>query len=173
MRLIPAVTALSTDGVFFFPEVSMSISSDSLSVGTHSISNSLVQRFDRGDINMGDSPSDNFTDIAGWIRHNPHPQAFSAKHTRLQPTLDRTLFPLLLGYREQNLATPVDVEDERVLCWQVANLPDIDEGYRCFKVIELAINGAVNERWPNPPPKYYKNPNHPRQGCVQDIKCPP
>src|SRR5262245_10741402 len=122
---------------------------------------------------MGDSPSGKFTEIADWIRHNPHPQAFSATHIRLQPDLDRTLFPLLLGYREQNLATPVDDEDERVLCWQVANPPGIDEGYRCFKVIELQINGEVNARWPNPPPKYYKNPNHPHQGCVQDIKCPP
>jgi hypothetical protein len=115
---------------------------------------------------MAASPTPKFNQLSGWIHNNPHPQGFVATYpTGPFAANPRTLFPVAVGYRETNLPTPQDA-DERVLCWQVANGGD-PGGWRCFKVINLTITGPSGAPWPNPP---HFNPNHPNQGCVQDVK---
>ena len=119
---------------------------------------------------MAASPTPNFNQLSALIRHAPHPQGFVATYPAGPfRGLPRTLFPIALGYHKKNLPMPQDV-DERVLCWQAAS-PSPGSGHpagwRCFKVIDLAISGTSSAAWPDPP---HHHPNHPNQGCVQDVK---
>jgi hypothetical protein len=111
------------------------------------------------------SPSDNFTRIIPWATHHPHPRPFSATYPRGENAAQpRILFPVALGYREKHLQDPQDT-DEKVLCYQLG-VNGHTAGWRCFNVWELVISGTTGDSWPD---AANDNPNHPNQGCVQDV----
>jgi len=126
---------------------------------------------------MGATPSLNYQAIAPWADNNPHPTGFTAKYPGPYAGINRTLFPIRLGYDRKDPpppgsppVPPLDDSNEVVLCWQVADPgsnPPLPEGWRCFRVAKLTNIAASGAGWPNPP---HDGQDHPNQGCVQHVK---